>query len=239
MRELVYIKLSFAHVCSVFWSACFLSLSLPTASVLHLDLAQRLVVLQQLTLLFWDSGTTVLRTCVPLPIMANNTLLGVSPTLPHLGPSHRTEQLSTRAWQHRLTTWAKHEPIAVLRYFTNAHDGENSHRPHCIGPETCDHLSNQNTITFPHSRAPDRLSPSRVALVPPSSHLWHSDQNLLGKCLHPGTCPSSSMFHLTESQQWISRVSFLPGRCYPHPDSSRRAHWKTRMTCRCSHRAWL
>ena len=35
--------------------------------------------------------------------------------------------------------------------------------------------------------------------MPPSSRLWHSDRNLLEKCSHPPTCPSSSMFHLTES----------------------------------------
>ena len=34
------------------------------------------------------------------------------------------EGLSSRAWQHRLTTWTKHEPIALLRCFTNAHDGK-------------------------------------------------------------------------------------------------------------------
>ena len=46
-----------------------------------------------------------------------------------------------------------------------------------------------NVISCPHPRALDHLSPSRVALVPPSSHPWHSDQNLLGKCLHLRTCP--------------------------------------------------
>ena len=89
MCELMCIELFLAHVCwqcSVFWSTCFLTL--PTASVWHPDLAQRSVALQQLTLLSWDSGTTVLRPCVPSPNMATNTLLGVSPTLPHLGPSH-------------------------------------------------------------------------------------------------------------------------------------------------------
>ena len=45
-------------------------------------------VLQQLTLLSWNSGRTVLRPCVPSPNMATNTLLGVSQTLPHLGPAH-------------------------------------------------------------------------------------------------------------------------------------------------------
>ena len=45
--------------------------------------------------------------------------------------------------------------------------------------------------------------------------LWHSDQNFLEKCSHLHTCPSSSMFHLTESRQWVSLVLFLPGRCLP------------------------
>ena len=107
---------------------------------------------------------------------------------------------------------------------------ENLHLPRCIGPETCDHLSNQSMISSPHSRAPDRLSPSRAAHVPPSSRLWHSDENLLEKCLHLRTCPSSGIFHLTESQEWVSRVVFLPGRCHPHRDSSLLAHGKTRMT---------
>ena len=107
---------------------------------------------------------------------------------------------------------------------------ENLHLPRCIGPETCDHFSNQSMISSPHSRAPDRLSPSRAALVPPSSRLWHSDQNLLEKCLHLRTCPSSGIIHLTESQEWVSRVVFLPGRCHPHRDSSLLARGKTRMT---------
>ena len=87
-----------------------------------------------------------------------------------------------------------------------------------------------------HSHAPDRLSPSRVALVPPSSRLWHSDQKLFEKCSHLHTC-TSSMFRLTESQQWVSLVVFLPGRYHPHPDSSRLAHWKTRKTFRFSRKA--
>ena len=64
--------------------------SLPTASALHQELALRLEAPQWLTLPPWDSGTTVLHPRVPSPNMATNTILGVSPTLPHLGPSHMT-----------------------------------------------------------------------------------------------------------------------------------------------------
>ena len=62
--------------------------SLPAALVLHLGQVQRSVELPQLALLLWDLGTTAIHPFVPLPNMATNTLLGVSPTLPHLGPSH-------------------------------------------------------------------------------------------------------------------------------------------------------
>ena len=35
-------------------------------------------------------------------------------------------KITTRAWQHRLTTWTEHESIALLRCFTNAHHGKTS-----------------------------------------------------------------------------------------------------------------
>ena len=144
------------------------------------------------------------------------------------------EILSTRAWQHCLTTWAEHEPIALLRCFTNAHNGKTDI---CFVVSDLKLATISQTKTWFLSRIPvHRIVLSRVSLVPPSATFWSKP---LGKMLAPAQCPSSSMFHLTESQQWVSLIVFLLGRNYPLPDSSRSAHWKTRKTFRCSHKAWL
>ena len=113
VRELVCVKLFFAHVCCA-WVYVFPH-SLPTASVSHRDLAQRLV-LQQLTLMCWDSGTTALRPCVPSPNMAHQYTPRCLSNPAALGSF-------AHDLQHRLTPWTKHKPIALLRCFTNAHDG--------------------------------------------------------------------------------------------------------------------
>ena len=75
-------------------------------------------------------------------------------------------------------------------------------------------------MSFPHHRAPDRLSPSSVALVPPSSRLWHSDQNLLEKCSHPHTCPSPGMFHSTNRSTGSQLLCF----CRSDATGSRTPH---------------
>ena len=144
--------------------------SLPAASVLHLGQAQTLVELQQLALLLWDLGTTVLRPCIPSPNMATNTLLGVSPTLLRLGPSHMSCGTLHSGLATSLDNLDRTRTNCLVRRFTNAHDGKTD-ICFIVSDLKLETISNQNMISFPHPRALDHVSLSRVSLVPPSSRL--------------------------------------------------------------------
>ena len=144
--------------------------SLPAALVLHLGQAQRSVELPQLASLLcvWAQrhSIRVFRCRTWQPIHSSVFLQLCRIWVLHTCP----EIFSTRAWQHRLTTWTEHEPIALMRRFTNAHDGKTD-ICFIVSDLKLATILNQNMIPSPHPRSPDRLSLSRVSLVPPSSHL--------------------------------------------------------------------
>ena len=79
------------------------------------------------------------------------------------------------------------EPIAVLRCYTNAHNGKLTP---CITVSDLKLATISQTKTLFLSRIPHQIVCRRR--VPPSSRLWHSDQNLLEKCSHLHTCTSST-----------------------------------------------
>ena len=98
--------------------------SLPAALVLHLGQAHRSVELPQLACCsgIWAQrhSIRVFRCRTWQPIHSSMFLQLCRIWVLHTCP----EKFSTRAWQHRLTTWTEQEPIALMRRLTNAHDGK-------------------------------------------------------------------------------------------------------------------
>ena len=160
MCELMCIELFLTHVCwqcSVFWSTCFLTLFQLQWCCIWIRHRDRWSFRAQ------RHSIRVFRCRTWQPIHSTVFLqlcrICVLRTCPEI--------FSTRAWQHCLTTWAEHEPIALLRCFTNAHDGKT---------DICFIVSDLATISpkpdfFPASPCAISSVAVESLMVPPSSHL--------------------------------------------------------------------